>query len=79
MKAEEFHNIMIQMRLTLWTELNVQRFSFEQINKEEYMNHLDIKKNRAFGFRYNTEVESQFLLDKENEYVLTPAGEFRPR
>jgi len=78
-QTEKFRNIVIQMRVALWAELNIEKSTIEQINKEVYMNHLDVKKNRAFGFRYNTEAESQFLLDKENEFILSPTGEFRPR
>lgn len=43
-----------------------------------YLNHLYLKKFKAFGFKYNSEWEAQFLLDKENEYCMNENGEFVP-
>ena len=61
-------NKMEEMRRSLWTELGIKRDSLDDVDMKVYLNHLDLKKNKAFGFKYNTEWESQFLLEKENEY-----------
>lgn len=70
--------IMENMRKKLWDELGIHKDSFENINKELYLNHLYLKKFKATGFKYNSELETQFLLNKENEYVINQNGEFVP-
>lgn len=70
--------IMENMRRKLWDELGIRKDSFENINKELYLNHLYLKKFKATGFKYNSELETQFLLNKENEYVINQNGEFVP-
>ena len=59
---------MEDMRRSLWDELGIKRDSLDDIDKNVYLNHLDLKKNKALGFKYNTEWESQFLLEKDNEF-----------
>ena len=48
----------------------------------ERKNMVEMKTFKAFGFKYNTELESQFLLTKgqkiENEYCLDDDGSFIP-
>lgn len=70
--------IMENMRRKLWDELGIRKDSFENINKELYLNHLYLKKFKATGFKYNSELETQFLLNKENEYVINQNGDFVP-
>jgi len=77
-QAEEVREIMSRMRTALREELGTRKASLEQIDPNVYLNHLDIKKNRAFGFIYHTEWESGFLLEKENEYTLNSSGALIP-
>ena len=56
------------MRRNLWNEHHIIKDKLADINPEIYENHLNIKKNKAFGFKYNTAWESQFLLQKDNEF-----------
>ena len=44
--------------------MGIRKDSFENINKELYLNHLYLKKFKATGFKYNSELETQFLLNK---------------
>lgn len=52
------------------------------IDIDRYINHTYLKKYKAFGFQYDTSLESQFLLKDEsgveNEYCLDEQGDFVP-
>lgn len=73
---------MENMRHSLWVELGIIRDSLNDINTDVYLNHLDLKKNKAFGYKYITERESLFLLNRgketENEYWIDEKGNFVP-
>lgn len=77
-QAEKVRDIMAQMRIALWKELGIERDSLDRINTELYLNHIDMRKNCAFGFCYGSEYESHFLLEKENEFFLDPERIFAP-
>lgn len=77
-QTEKVMQVMIAMRKNLWEELGINRNSISEINKDVYLNHLYLKKFKAIGFKYNSRWESQFLVDKENEYFLNENGEFVP-
>ncbi len=66
------------MRRTLWAEFGIIKNSLDDINKDIYLNHLYLKKFKAVGFKYNSEHESRFLIEKENEYCLNMEGKFVP-
>lgn len=78
-QTEKVMQSMIAMRKNLWEELGINRNSISEINKDVYLNHLYLKKFKAIGFKYNSRWESQFLVDKENEYFVNENGEFVPR
>lgn len=78
LQAETVREIMSDMRKTIWDEFGVDKTLPDEFSWELYMNHLDMKKNHAFGFKYNTIAESRFLLEKENEYCVNQRGEFVP-
>lgn len=69
---------MISMRENMWKEFGISRKKISEIDKGVYLNHLYLKKFKSFGFKYNSQWESQFLLDKENEYCMNENGEFVP-
>ena len=75
-QAEEIQRVMESMRKELWTEFGIVRESIDDINKEIYLNHLYLKKYKAVGWKYNSEYESRFLLEKENEYYIDSEGNF---
>lgn len=77
-QTEKIMQTMTDMRKKLWGEFGISRNNISEINKEVYLNHLYLKKFRAFGFQYNSEWESQFLLDKENEYCMNEDAKFVP-
>lgn len=77
-QTEKVMQVMIAMRKNLWEELGINRNSISEINKDVYLNHLYLKKFKAIGFKYNSRWESQFLVDKENEYFVNKNGEFVP-
>lgn len=77
-QAEAVQSVMERMRRELWTELGIKRDCIDDIDKELYLNHLYLKKYKAFGFKYNSEHESKFLLLSENEYCLNDDGKFTP-
>lgn len=69
---------LVSMRESLWKELGIYRQDISEINQDIYLNHLYVKKFKAFGFQYNSELETQFLIDKENEFHLDEQGCFKP-
>lgn len=71
-------NVMESMRRVLWSEFGIVRNGLDSIDKEIYLNHLYLKKFKAIGFKYNSENESRYLLDKENEYYINHEGKFVP-
>lgn len=82
-KTMEIQKTIENMRIELWKKLGIKKNSLNDINKEIYLNHTYLKKFGAFGFEYDSEQESQFLLkDKdgnyENEYHLDENGNFVP-
>lgn len=66
------------MRVELWKELGIKKESINDIDREVYLNHLYLKKFKAFGFKYDSELETNFLLNKENEYYIDSNGNFVP-
>ena len=77
-QTESLTKAMREMREQLWREVGIERNDIYKINREVYLNHLYLKKYKAVGFRYDSEWESRFLLDKENEYCLNEEGDFVP-
>ncbi len=81
-QTDKLQAIMSSMRETLWNREGVKKSDFLEDDIERYINHTYLKKYKAFGFKYNTDWESQFLLAKgqniENEYYLDEAGNFIP-
>lgn len=69
---------MESMRKELWTELGIVKDKIEDVDKQIYLNHLYLKKFKAFGWKYDSEQESKFLLNKENEYCINSNGDFVP-
>lgn len=66
-QTDNIQHVMESMRRGIWKELGIDRNSLEDVDFELYENHLDLKKNKAFGFKYNTEWETQFLINRVNE------------
>lgn len=68
--------------LAIWSEMGIKRDSLEDIDKDVYMNHTYLKKFKTFGYKYNSEHEYQYLLEKngicENEYYINEQGDFVP-
>lgn len=77
-QTEEIQCIMESMRKKLWGEFGIIKDRLEDVDKQIYLNHLYLKKFKAFGFKYDSEHESKFLLNKENEYVLDEENRFVP-
>lgn len=79
-QTDKLQAIMSSMRETLWNREGVKKSDFLEDDIERYINHTYLKKYKAFGFKYNTDWESQFLLTKgqkiENEYCLDEDGDF---
>ena len=66
----------------MWSREGIKKCDFTEDDIERYINHTFLKKYKAFGFKDNTDWESQFLLTKgqkiENEYCLDETGNFVP-
>ena len=77
-QTSKVQEAMEMMRKELWEELGIVKDSISSVNKEIYLNHLYLKKYKAIGFKYDSEHESQFLLEKENEYCVDKEGKFVP-
>lgn len=81
-QTDKLQEIMSSMREELWDREGIKKCDFTEDDIERYINHTYLKKYKAFGFKYNTKWESQFLLTKgqniENEYCLDEAGNFIP-
>lgn len=77
-QAENVQKIMELMRRELWIEFGIIRDNFGDLDKEIYLNHLYLKKFMAFGFKYDSEQESKFLLNKENEFIVDSMENFVP-
>lgn len=81
-KTEELQEIMVSMRESLWEREGIKKKDLSEEDIKRYINHTYIKKFKAFGFVYNTEHESKFLLGKgqkiENEYCFDDEGNFSP-
>lgn len=75
-QAEKIQHIMESMREELWSEHGIFKKSINDVDKQLYLNHLYLKKFKAFGFKYDSEYESRFLLNKENEYCIDLNGNF---
>lgn len=76
-QAEAVRNVMSDMRKALWKEFGINCVSHEPVNKEIYLNHLELKKHTK-GLEYDSIYELNFLLDKENDYYVNERGEFVP-
>lgn len=77
-QADIVQTSMELMRRELWAEYGITRDRLDDVDKEIYINHLYLKKFKALGFKYDSEQESKFLLNKENEYYIDSAGNFVP-
>lgn len=51
-QAEHVRLVMSEMRRVLWKEFDIKRESLDMVDRELYLNHLDMKKNHAFGCKY---------------------------
>jgi len=82
-QADNIQKKMEEMRRSLWEEFGIKRKELSDIDKNVYLNHLHLKKNKAIGFRYVSEHESLFIRrvngKYENEYYVNEEGEFVPR
>lgn len=81
-QADAVQKKMEEMRRSLWDEFGIKRESLSDVDKDVYLNHLDLKKNKAVGFRYVSEHESLFIRrvngKYENEYWINEDGQFVP-
>jgi 1-acyl-sn-glycerol-3-phosphate acyltransferase len=81
-QTDKLQEIMSSMREELLEREGIKKNGFAEDDIKRYINHTFLKKYKAFGFKYNTEWESQFLLTKgekiENEYCLNADGDFVP-
>ena len=77
-QTETIQQEMEKLRRNVWKEFGIQKEQLSDIDKEVYLNHLYLKKYKALGFRYDSERESRFLLNHENEYCVNQDGEFVP-
>jgi len=82
-KTKEIQNAMTTLRIDLWKKLNIKKQTLEDINKEVYLNHTYLKKFGAFGFKFQSEHEFQYLLKDsnghfENEFHIDENGIFTP-
>lgn len=82
-QTDDIQKKMEEMRRSLWDEFGIKRKELSDIDKNVYLNHLHLKKNKAIGFRYVSEHESLFIRrvngKYENEYYLNEEGLFVPR
>lgn len=72
-----------QNRLGVWEDVGIRRNSIKDIDPKIYLNHASVKKFLAFGFKYDTKYEEQFLYKPkgvpfENEYHMNENGVFEP-
>jgi len=81
-QTREIQSIMEKMRREIWFREGIVRDKLSDIDIDRYINHTYLKKYKAFGFQYDTSLESQFLLKGEsgveNEYCLDEQGDFVP-
>lgn len=82
-RTEEVKRTMESMRLGLWEELGIDRSGQSEGFVDVYLNHTYLKKFGAFGFRYDSEYESQFLYfapgePRENEFCCARGGGIEP-
>ena len=81
-QTDKLQETMSSMREELWEREGIKKSGFTEDDIKRYINHTYLKKYKAFGFKYNTNWESQFLLTNgqniENEYCLDEEGKFVP-
>lgn len=81
-QTDEIQKTMEQMRTSIWKKEGIRKEQLSAYDIDRYIKHTYLKKFKAFGFKYNTVLESQFLLGKgqiiENEYCKNSNGEFVP-
>lgn len=82
-QTEEIRNNMSDIRKEIWSDYAIVRDSITDIDPDSYVNHTYLKKFKAFGFTYHSEIEQEYLLflngePVENEYHINPEGEFVP-
>ncbi len=79
-QTNHLQSIMESLRKAIWEREGVKKDNMSDVDIERYINHTYLKKFNAFGFKYNTRLESQFLLRNvqpiENEYCLNSGGMF---
>lgn len=74
---------MENIRKNIWNRNSICRKDIKDINVDIYLNHVYLKKFKAFGFKYDSLKESKFLRKDsngliENEYCLSEDKEFVP-
>lgn len=74
---------MVDTRLKIWKDYNIQKESLENIDPIMYINHTYAKKFKALGFTYDSQKEQEYLLflenePHENEYTLNSEGNLIP-
>lgn len=81
-QTENLQKIMESMRRDIWEQENIHKNALSSEDMERYVNHTYLKKYKAFGFTYDSEWESSYLLRKgkaiENEYYIDSHGDFVP-
>lgn len=82
-KTHLIQNKMEEMRKKIWQQNLIIRENLDMIIPEQYINHVYLKKFKAFGFTYDSLKESQFLRKDEdgqieNEYCINAEGELVP-
>lgn len=83
LQALKIEKEMAKIRQEIWKTYGVERTTIENIDPEIYVNHTYLKKFKAFGFKYDSEKESQFLHFSdgkpiENEYYIDENNNFVP-
>lgn len=81
-QTHELQKTMEEMRRKIWDREGIIRDKLSDVDSEVYINHTYLKKFKAFGFKYDTSLESQFLLKRdnyiENEYYMDDRGNLVP-
>lgn len=72
-----------KIRKQIWLDYNTNRETLNDVDINMYLNHTYLKKFKAFGFKYDSKKEQEFLLflnseNKENEYSIDNEGNFAP-
>ena len=81
-QTDRLQEKMVSMRKEIWKRENINKTDLSEEEIKRYLNHTYLKKFKALGFKYDSKIESNFLLKKgqtvENEYCLDADGNFVP-